>query len=152
MESTSGMNNTGLVIEISISEKKGIPKSNVGLAVLEEDFGIVGDAHAGSEKQVSLLSMESINKMKEKGAKVKPGDFAENITTEGINLLSLRIGSKLKIGESAVLKVTHKGKTCHDRCFIYQTVGDCIMPKEGIFVKVIKGGIIKKGDKIESTG
>ena len=90
--------------------------------------------------------------MKEKGAKVKPGDFAENITTVGINLSMLKIGSKLKIGNFAVLKVTHKGKTCHDRCIIYNKIGDCVMPKEGIFTKVIKGGIIKKGDKIERIG
>ena len=152
MESISEMNNTGKVIEISISEKKGIPKNNVELAMLEDNFGIIGDAHAGSEKQVSLLSLESIKKMKEKGAKVKPGDFAENITTIGIDLSKLKISSKLKIGNFVVLEVTHKGKTCHNRCIIYQTVGDCIMPKEGIFAKVIKGGVLKIGDKIEGIG
>ena len=152
MESISEMNNTGKVIEISISEKKGIPKNNVELAMLEDNFGIIGDAHAGSEKQVSLLSLESIKKMKEKGEKVKPGDFAENITTIGIDLSKLKISSKLKIGNFVVLEVTHKGKTCHNRCIIYQTVGECIMPKEGIFAKVIKGGVLKIGDKIEGIG
>ena len=146
---TGKINSKGKILEISISKIKGIPKSNIEIAELEDNFGIIGDAHAGSEKQISLLSMESIKKMIEKGAKVKPGDFAENITTIGIDLLKLKIGSKLKIGDIVALEVTHIGKTCHDRCIIYQTVGDCIMPKEGIFAKVTKGGIIKIGDKIE---
>ena len=149
MEPISEMNNNGKVMEISISNKKGIPKNNVARAVIKNNFGIIGDAHAGTERQVSLLSLESIKKMKKKGADVKPGDFAENITTMGMDLSKLNIGNKLRIGNLTVLEVTHKGKTCHNRCKIFQTVGDCIMPKEGIFTKVINAGIIKTGDKIE---
>lgn len=123
---------------ISISKEKGTKKENVKEAVLKEDYGIVGDAHAGSERQVSLLAEESIKKMK---LNVGPGDFAENITTSGIDLMGLDIGARLKIGD-AVLEITHKGKVCHARCNIYYQAGDCVMPKEGVFAKVVKGGRI----------
>ena len=138
---------------ISVSKEKGVKKSNVKNAELKEDFGIVGDAHAGTEKrQVSLLAEESIEKMKAKGLDVGPGDFAENITTWGIDLLNLKIGSKLTVGKDAVLEISQIGKTCHSRCNIYYQAGDCVMPTEGVFGRVVKGGIIKPGDEIAPVG
>ena len=136
--------------EVSISEKKGTRKINVPKVVLKEDFGVIGDAHAGrGDRQVSLLASESIDKMKTKGLNVNAGDFAENITTEGIDLLSLKLGSKLKIGKESVLEISQIGKVCHSRCSIYYQAGDCVMPKEGVFARVVKGGTIKRGDKLE---
>lgn len=129
---------------ISISKKKGTKKENIQEAVLKEDYGIVGDAHAGSERQVSLLAEESIKKMK---LNVGPGDFAENITTNGIDLIGLDIGSRLRIGD-VELEITKKGKECHTRCNIFYQAGDCVMPKEGVFAKVVKGGKIKVGEEI----
>ena len=140
----------GKIVAISVSEKKGVRKNNVRSAVLKEDFGIVGDAHAGTPKrQVSLLAIESVEKMRAKGLKVNPGDFAENITTEGIDLLGLKIGDSLRLGREVILELSQIGKECHTRCNIYYQAGDCVMPKEGIFAKVVKGGEIKVGDKIE---
>ena len=122
-------------------------------AVLKEDFGIVGDAHAGTPKrQVSLLAIESVEKMRAKGLKVNPGDFAENITTEGIDLLGLKIGDSLRLGREVILELSQIGKECHTRCNIYYQAGDCVMPKEGIFARVVKGGEIKAGDGIEAAG
>ncbi|HLB25955.1 MAG TPA: MOSC domain-containing protein, partial [Nitrospirota bacterium] len=120
-------------------------------AVALENFGLEGDAHASSEwhRQVSLLAIESIEKMRKAGLDVNPGNFAENITTEGIDLVSLQIGTKIKIGESLVGEVSQIGKECHDRCAIYYQAGDCVMPREGIFIKVLKGGPVKPGDAIE---
>lgn len=139
----------GRVAAVSISEKKGIKKINVPFIELKEDFGIVNDAHAQTlNRQVSLLAAESIEKMKQKGLKVGSGDFAENITTEGIDLLSLKIGTKIKLGSDVTLEISQIGKTCHNRCSIYYQAGDCVMPKEGIFAKVIRGGIIKPGDEV----
>jgi MOSC domain-containing protein YiiM len=142
---------TGSIISINISEKKGIRKKPVDEVVISENCGIEGDAHASSawHRQVSLLALESIKKMQEKGLDVKPGDFAENITTEGLDLLSLPIGTKLSIGSDVVGEVSQIGKECHNRCAIYYQAGDCVMPKEGIFIKVLKGGRIRKGDMIE---
>ena len=135
---------------ISISEKRGTQKTNVPEAELKTDFGIVGDAHAADwHRQVSLLAVESIDKMIAKGAKVSPGNFAENITTEGIDLLSLTIGSRLRLGKSVELEITQFGKKCHSQCEIFEQVGDCIMPREGAFAKVISPGQIKVGDVIE---
>lgn len=140
----------GKIIAISVSGKKGVRKNNVDSAELKDDFGIIGDAHAGTKnRQVSLLAIESIEKMRAKGLKVKPGDFAENITTEGVDLLGLKLGDKLRIGIEALLEVTQIGKECHTRCNIYYQAGDCVMPKEGIFVKVLKGAEIKTGNIIE---
>jgi len=139
----------GRVRAISTSSKKGCKKKNVQIAILREAFGIIGDAHGGSEKQVSLLAIESIEVMREKGLDVKAGDFAENITTSGIDLMDLRPGSQLKIGKAALLEITHIGKVCHNRCSIYYQVGDCVMPREGIFAKVLKGGVIKPKDRLE---
>jgi cyclic pyranopterin phosphate synthase len=140
----------GRIIAISISEKRGTQKVNVPGAEFKIDFGIIGDAHAGNwHRQVSLLAIESIDKMIAKGAKVSPGNFAENITTEGIDLLNLSIGSKLKLGKSVKLEITQFGKQCHNRCEIFEQVGDCIMPREGIFAKVTVPGQINVGDVAE---
>lgn len=142
------------VVSINISDKKGVRKKATDSAVIRENYGIEADAHASDKwhRQISLLALESIKKMQDMGLDVGPGDFAENITTEGIDLLSLPIGTRLKIGDDIEVEVSQIGKTCHSRCAIYYQAGDCVMPKEGIFVKVIKGGVIKKGDRIIVQG
>lgn len=142
---------SGRIKAISISSIKGTKKINVNQAILKEDFGIINDAHAekGNIRQVSLLAEESILKIKSKGLEVKAGDFAENITTEGLELTKLMINDRLLINKSIIIEITQKGKDCHKRCNIFYTVGDCVMPKEGVFAKVIKGGEIKIGDLIE---
>jgi len=143
----------GKILAVCISEHKGERKKNIGQGVLIENNGLEGDAHAGDwHRQVSLLAIESIKKMQEKGLDVGPGDFAENLTTEGIDLVSLPIGTKLKIGEQAVGEVTQIGKECHSRCAIYYQSGDCVMPREGIFIRVLKGGPVKVNDSIEVIG
>lgn len=140
----------GKVIAVSISKTKGIRKSNVKSAVLRKDFGIITDAHGGGgNRQVSLLADESIEKMQAKGLKVGPGDFAENITTQGLSLANLKVGAKLKVGRAAVLEISQIGKVCQKPCSIYYQAGDCVMPREGIFAKVIKGGLIKPQDTLE---
>ncbi len=139
----------GKVAAISVSENKGIKKRNIPEAELIQDLGIKGDAHAeGGIRQISLLAQESIEKIRKKGLNVKPGDFAENITTQGIDLLKLPVGTQIKIGETSLLEISQHGKTCHSRCAIYYAAGDCVMPKEGVFARVIKGGRIKAGDTI----
>ncbi len=145
---------TGSVISINISEKKSERKKPVNEAVVKENHGIEGDAHASSEwrRQVSLLALESIKKMQEKGLDVNPGDFAENITTEGLDLPALPIGTRILIGSGAgavIGEVSQIGKECHNRCAIYEQAGDCVMPKEGIFLWILKGGKVKKGDAIQ---
>lgn len=143
------MRNLGKVISINISDKKGVIKEPIGQGLFIEDFGLENDAHSGNwHRQVSLLAIESFNKMRKEGLELNPGVFAENITTEGITLYELPIGTRLKIGET-IHEVTQIGKECHTGCAISRTVGKCVMPKEGIFTKVIKGGIIKEGDIIE---
>lgn len=139
----------GKVVAINISGKKGMRKKPIKEAVIKTDYGIEGDAHASGEwhRQISLLAIESIKKMQDLGLKVNPGDFAENITTEGINLPALPVGTKMTIGE-VELEVSQIGKVCHTRCNIYYQAGDCVMPKEGIFVKVLHGGKIQEGDTI----
>jgi MOSC domain-containing protein YiiM len=141
---------TGKIVSINISDKKGVRKKPVKEAILKTDFGMEGDAHASSKwhRQVSLLALESIKKMQDKGLKVNPGDFAENITTEGIDLLKLPVGTKIIIGSNIEVEVSQIGKVCHTRCEIYNQAGDCVMPKEGIFVKVLKGGTVREGDEI----
>lgn len=141
---------SGKIISINISKRKGIRKENAGEAFCVKDYGLKGDAHAGNGiRQVSLLSVDSIEKMRQKGLSVNAGDFAENITVDGLNLLGFLIGQKFKAGE-AVLKLSQIGKECHTKCAIYYKAGDCVMPKEGIFAKVIKSGWIKVGDKLET--
>jgi len=142
------------VISINVSDKKGVRKKAVDSAVLKENYGMEHDAHASGEwhRQISLLAVESIKKMQEKGLEVGPGDFAENFTTEGIDLVSLPVGTKIAIGEDIEMEVSQIGKLCHNRCAIYHQAGDCVMPKEGIFAKVLQGGTIKKGDEIKVIG
>jgi len=140
----------GRIVAISISKKKGIPKSNVESAKLMENWGIDGDVHAGNwHRQVSFLAYESINKMREAGIpNLRPGAFAENITTEFINLPELKIGTIIRIGRDAELEITQIGKECHNKCAIFIKVGDCVMPREGIFARVNKTGEIFIGDEI----
>ncbi len=140
------------IIAVCQSEKKGTKKTPVAEIVVKEDYGVVGDAHADctTHRQVSLLAIESIDKMRSKGFDfLQPGDFAENITTKGIGLSSLPIGTRLKAGKDVILEMTQIGKECHAACAIRQQVGDCIMPREGVFAKVIHGGRVKAGDAIE---
>ncbi len=139
----------GKVIAISISERKGTGKKNIGACELIEGAGLKDDAHIGSgHRQVSLLAIESINKMKRKGLDIGPGDFAENITTQGIDLVSLPVGVKLMIGKKTIIEVSQIGKVCPRPCAIFNKIGYCIMPKEGIFAIVLKGGVVKVGDEI----
>lgn len=137
------------VVAVCISEKKGERKKPVESVELRENHGIVGDAHAGEwHRQVSLLAKESIEKMRKMGLDVDSGDFAENITTQGIDLPALPVGTLVEIGET-LLEVTQIGKECHTRCAIYHQAGDCVMPKEGIFARVLQGGVVKPGDSIK---
>ncbi len=138
------------IIAVCKSKEKGTKKEPVAKGILRENYGLVGDAHAdcGTHRQVSLLAMESINKMRALGFDVGPGDFAENLTTEGIDLVSLPVGTHICIGEEIVLALTQIGKECHTSCAIYRQIGKCIMPKEGVFAKVISGGSVKAGDWI----
>jgi MOSC domain-containing protein YiiM len=120
----------GRIVAVFLSLKKGVKKTNILLGSLIENYGLENDAHAGDwHRQVSLLAIESISKIREKGLDVNPGDFAENITTEGIKLWELPMGTRMKLGEEALVEVTQIGKECHDRCAIYRQVGDCVMPR-----------------------
>lgn len=140
----------GRVIALCTSEKKGTLKKVVGNAVLKKGHGIEGDAHAGKwHRQISLLALEQIEEFRKKGADVEFGAFGENIVTEGINLRNLPVGTRLNIGRDVALEVTQIGKTCHNDCAIRKQVGDCIMPREGIFAEVISGGELNPGDEIE---
>lgn len=141
----------GKILAVNISQKKGEKKSNIGCGLFVENLGLENDAHATADiiRQVSLLAKESIDKIRAKGLNVHHGDFAENLTIEGIDLASLPIGTRLKVGSEVLLEVTQIGKVCHSRCNIFYTVGDCVMPREGIFAKVLTGGAIKADDIIE---
>lgn len=138
------------VVAVCSSDQKGVTKTSIGQGYLKVGFGLAGDAHGGDwHRQISLLAIESVEKMRAMGLPdLKPGDFAENITTEGLELHSLPVGTRIKIGET-LLEVTQIGKKCHQGCEIFKKVGKCIMPTEGIFTKIITGGWIKEGDKIE---
>ena len=137
----------GKILAICISEKKGTLKNQIEEAKFIEDFGIENSAHAGKwHRQVSLLEFNKIDEFRKKGAQVDFGAFGENLVVEGIELNKLLIGQKIKIGD-VLLEVTQIGKKCHDKCHIYYQVGECIMPKNGIFTKVLKGGNVKIGDK-----
>jgi len=137
------------VAAVCVSERKGERKKPVPSVALVADHGVLGDAHAGDgHRQVSLLAAESIEKMRKKGLSVSAGDFAENVTTEGILLPELPVGARFRIGE-AVLEVTQIGKECHTRCAIYHQAGDCVMPREGIFARVVEPGKVSPGDAIE---
>lgn len=139
---------SGEVCCLSISARKGSRKNNVDRVSVMANFGIAGDAHAGSERQVSLLPYESFDVVRGRLPDIKPGDFAENITTRGIDFSLARVGDRLQVGGSVRLVITHVGKECHHNCLIRQAVGDCIMPRLGIFAAVIEGGMIQVGDKI----
>jgi MOSC domain-containing protein YiiM len=144
----------GKVLAVNISQKKGEKKSNMNCGLFLENLGLENDAHAqaGIIRQVSLLAKESIDKIRAKGLDVYYGDFAENLTIAGIDLPSLPIGTRLKVGGEVLLEVSQIGKVCHNRCNIFYAVGDCVMPREGIFAKVLAGGEIKVDDRIEMAG
>jgi len=137
---------------IAVSKTKGTRKGLVEQALLVAEHGIQGDAHAGAwHRQVSFLATESIDKAKATGLSVGFGDFAENIATEGIDWVSIPIGARFRLGESVLVEITQIGKECHKKCAIYYQAGDCIMPREGVFARVIEGGIIRCGDEIVSA-
>jgi MOSC domain-containing protein YiiM len=137
------------IVSVCISERKGERKKPVATVEVRVNHGIVGDGHAGEwHRQVSLLAAESIAKMRAKGLDVDSGDFAENITTRGIDLPALPVGTRLRVGEEVLLEVTQIGKVCHTRCAIFYQAGDCVMPREGIFARVLQGGSIKPGDSL----
>lgn len=139
----------GIVVAVCTSTRKGTRKRPRGEVVLREEWGIEGDAHADNwHRQVSLLAEESIDKMRAKGLNVGFGSFAENLTTRGIDLLSLPLGSRVSVGPEVILEITQHGKVCHERCAVYYQAGDCVMPREGIFARVIRGGRVKEGDLI----
>ncbi len=133
------------------SNNKGTIKDPVPEGVIKVNFGMAGDAHAetGIKRQVSLMTIESIKRTQKEGYNVVPGSFAENLTTEGIDLLSLPIGTRFAVGNSVVLEVAQIGKECHTGCAIFKQVGKCIMPKEGVFTKVLRGGVVRAGDDIK---
>ncbi|MEE8419588.1 MAG: MOSC domain-containing protein [Dehalococcoidales bacterium] len=140
------------ILAVCRSRQKGTPKDDIKEGVIHENYGLADDAHAdsSSHRQVSLIAMESIQKMRDKGYKVGPGDFAENLTTEGIDLVSIPVGSQVTVGDEVVLEISQIGKECHTRCAIYNKMGECIMPEEGVFAKVISGGTVKTGDEIKA--
>jgi MOSC domain-containing protein YiiM len=142
------------IIAVCTSKTKGIRKENIGRGNFKEQYGMEGDAHADSttHRQVSLLAMESIEKMRKMGYEVGPGDFAENLTCEGIELLSLPVGSQLTVGNEVLLEISQIGKECHAGCAIFKQTGKCIMPKEGVFARVIRGGSVKTGDSVKLAG
>ncbi len=138
---------SGIILAVNSSRKKGEKKNNIDCGLFLKNIGLENDAHAEPGiRQVSLLAKESIEKIRAKGLDVSYGDFAENLTTEGIDLPSLPVGTRLKIGKEVLLEISQIGKICHNRCNIFYTVGDCVMPREGIFAKVLIGGEIKVGD------
>jgi len=140
----------GKILAVCVSKEKGTQKKNVGSGELKAHHGIEGDAHAGAwHRQVSLLAHESIEKMKKLGLELDYGDFGENIVTQGIDLINLGVGSKLRLGDSVIGEITQIGKVCHDRCAIYYKTGDCIMPREGIFIKILTGGKVAVEDAVE---
>lgn len=139
----------GKLLAICISEKKGTQKREVPSAVLREEHGIVGDAHAGKwHRQVSLLSFEKIEDFRKRGAKIDFGAFGENLVVEGYDLKSVPVGSRFRIGD-CLLELSQIGKACHSHCEIYRQMGDCIMPREGVFTEVLRGGEIRPGDSVE---
>ncbi len=143
------VNTYGKVYCLSISPRKGTRKENTDKVTLVEHFGIKGDAHAGSKRQVSLLPYEAFGGVRKLLPDIRPGDFAENITTLGINLSRAAVGDRLRIGADARLVITQIGKECHNDCEIKKAVGDCIMPRLGVFAAIEKGGSIGIGDRIE---
>lgn len=140
----------GEIVAVCTSASKGERKADIQAGTLVKGFGLEGDAHGGDwHRQVSLLATESIAKMQAAGLNVGPGDFAENLTTRGLDLCGLPIGTRLRVGAGALLEITQIGKICHERCAIYYQAGDCVMPREGIFAVVLEGGPVRTGDVIE---
>jgi MOSC domain-containing protein YiiM len=141
----------GTIIAVCRSEKTGTKKEPCGAGIFIEDYGLEGDAHAsrGIARQVSLLAEESIKKMMALGLELNSGDFAENLTVGGMELFTLPVGTRLKVGAEVVLEISQIGKACHKGCAIFQAVGSCIMPKEGVFARVIRGGKIGEGDPVD---
>ncbi len=140
----------GKITAVCTSKRKGTPKSDVGSGILDVGYGLRGDAHGGDwHRQVSLLSTEQIDTMKIKGLAVGPGSFAENLTTIGFDLGSVKVGDRIRVGGSAILEITQIGKECHTRCAIYHKVGECIMPEQGVFARVIVGGEVQTGDPVD---
>ena len=138
------------VVAVSVSPRKGTKKINQESVDLVPGHGVAQDAHAGDwHRQVSLLAVESIARIRAKGLEVHPGDFAENLTTTGIELWRLPVGARLRVGREVLLEVTQIGKECHQRCAIFHQVGDCVMPREGIFARVLAGGTVRPGDAVE---
>jgi MOSC domain-containing protein YiiM len=149
-QQTPKYSHQGHIVAVSISDRKGVVKHNIPQGRLVVEHGLEGDAHAeGGKRQVSLLALESIDKMRAAGAQVNPGDFAENLTTQGLDVCSLPVGAHLKVGAEVELVITQIGKACHKGCAIRDLVGDCVMPREGIFARVIQGGLVQPGDLIE---
>ena len=142
----------GKLIAISTSAQTGSRKSPIPVGVVRENHGLVGDAHAGSQREVSLLAWESIEKMRAQGFSVGPGDFAENLTISGIVLHNLAPGARIRIGEAALLELTQIGKACHSDCEIRRLTGECVMPSEGVFAKVLIGGEVRPGDRVDVVG
>lgn len=142
------------IIAVNISEKKKTPKRSVSEGRLIEDFGLEGDAHAGKwHRQISLLGVESIERARNgRTDGLCHGLFAENLTTEGIELFSLPVGTKLRVGDGCVIEISQIGKECHDGCAIRELVGQCVMPREGVFARVLKGGIVRPGDELTVLG
>ncbi len=142
------------IITVCKSKEKGTKKEPIAEGVLRQDYGLIGDAHADccTHRQVSLLAIESINKMRSLGFDVGPGDFAENLTSEGIDLVSLPVGTQVSIGKEVILEITQIGKECHSGCAIFRQTGKCIMPKEGVFAKVVRGGRVRAGNQIGRIG
>ena len=141
------------IVSIAISKKKGTRKTPVDEAFISKNHGLEGDAHAGKwHRQVSFLSSESIDSVKEQGLDVAFGDFAENIATEGIDWKTLPVGTRVRLGEAVLVEITQIGKECHNKCAIYYKAGDCIMPREGVFARVLEEGKIRRGDKIKIFG
>jgi MOSC domain-containing protein YiiM len=141
----------GKITAVCISDTKGVRKTPCPSGVFLENYGMANDAHAerGIKRQVSLLAVDSIEKMKSMGLNVGPGDFAENLTVTGIELYTLLPGTRLAVGNEVILEISQIGKACHTGCAIFKEVGKCIMPKEGVFAKVVKGGEIRTGDEAE---
>lgn len=139
-----------VVHSVCISKRKGERKEAVPMVTVREDFGVENDAHAGSGRQVSLLALEGVERMREKLATIVPGDFAENFTVQGLNEMGLAPGDRIRVGASVLLEITQIGKECHGHsCAIMQAVGTCVMPKEGIFAKVLAGGDVRPGDAVD---
>ncbi|MEW6657134.1 MAG: MOSC domain-containing protein [Thermodesulfobacteriota bacterium] len=152
-QQSSKLSHQARIVAVSVSDRKGVVKHNVDQARLVVDHGLEGDAHAeGGHRQVSLLARESIDKMRAAGAQVNPGDFAENLTTLGLDVCGLPVGTRLKVGPEVELEITQVGKACHKGCAIRELVGDCIMPREGVFARVLQAGMVKPGDAIEVVG